>query len=256
MQNIRRFVNKTVLGGMVACWLLAGGTASADLIYLGTTNEGGTGLGAVTTLLSFQSAANNTTSSAAVVVNDENESEVLEGPNTTIVGGANNQVRTLEEAGISEGSEFRLLWNISEPGSEDPPQVQLLSLSVLFYNPDGDVVHTAEFDTSTCAAFDCMFDQVGAGTGSEGHVFGLNAEQQAELDAQVAIYGVEGIRVGLGASGTLVSLAEEQGGIETFNLAVGEGSVNPPEPASLLLFGVALTGFAARVRRRRRATIQ
>jgi hypothetical protein len=224
------------------------GTASADLVYLGTTDQVGSGIGGQATLLSFQSAASGTTANAAIIRN-AGADEILADPNTQISGGGNNQTRTLEEAGITAGDEFRLIWNLNEPGDGS---VTLDALQVSFYDSTDALLHTAVFQTSDCAAFNCEFAEVGGGIGTEGQVFGLNAFEVGVLNTFITNLGAGNIRVGLGGGSAdfpiYTSLSDETGGFETFNIAAGPSAV--PEPSSMWLLGAGLLGLTTAIRRR------
>lgn len=221
--------------------------ASADLIYLGTTETHGSGLGDQLTLLSFgATGSDNTTASAAIVADGTNDL-VIEGPGTQINGGANNQMWTLGDAGILDGSEFRLVWNQNEPSPDGV--VTLLDLSAAFYAQDGTLLHVANLDTSTCPTLDCTFTEVAGGIGGEGHVFGLSAQQASDLNL---FANFADIRVGVGTELMLASFTGDEGGYETFNLTRYDGGDNQtiPEPSLLLLFGAALVGAGSAMRKR------
>lgn len=229
----------------LTCWMAGATTASASLIYLGTTEQLGSGIGGVATILSFQSSGSGSEASAAIVRNGASD-QVLLGGDTNLNGGSNNRTRLFSEVGIDAADQFALFWNITEPGNDT--FVHLNALSVTFYGEDNLPIHTATFDTRSCQLFDCDFQQVGGGVGITGHLFGLDAAQAAIISAYTGTFG--SIRVGLGQVGDLVWLDEEHGAFETFSLARLGGDNVVPEPASLLLLGLGALGFAARLRRR------
>lgn len=239
------------LGGLLA----AAGTASADLVYLGTTNQTGSGVGGQQTLLSFSATgAQNTSASAAIVWNGTGD-DILTGPGTQVQTGDNNKTRALGAAGITQGSEFALVWNMNEPGQNG--QVGLQNLSVAFYANDGTLLHVANLSAATCPNVTCTFTQVGNGIGTQGHVFGLDTTQAGIVDLFADFANV---RVGLGSALSLVGLLDDESGFETFNIAKldadggggGGGGGSVPEPSMLLLLGVALFGMAAFARKQPR----
>jgi hypothetical protein len=228
----------------LACWLAIPATATADLIYLGDTTLTGTGVGGQQTLLAFSAGGGpqqGTTAFASVQVNPDGSDMITAGPETQLHGGANIQTRLLADAGITDPSQIWLVWDLNEPGNG---QVTLTSLAASFYYFNGGVwslFHSANLDFTTAPPGN-VFLEVSPGTGGAGHVFGLNAEQQAILRLAPGP-----LRMGLAAG-----LADETGGFEHFFLTQGPGVPPPPipEPGAMLLLGLGLIVTARRFSRR------
>lgn len=210
---------------------LAGTSAQAALILVAPENFGGTGLGAVSTILTVQSPNNSTTETGAVAFNGTND--VITGDAMT--GGSQTLTRTLSSVGISAASDLRIVFNALEPGNT-ANSITLTNLVLSIFSPAGTTLFTS--GAFTPIAFADTF----TGAGNSGFVFRLDAADTAL--AQASAFGSGANRIGLAASATNAT-----GGFETFFAAATPTVVTVPEPATLGLFGAAILGLWG-VRRR------
>jgi hypothetical protein len=228
--------------------------ASASIILVSPIEQGGTGLGAVNTVLTLQSPGNSTIETGCVAPSGA-------GTTSTGCGFANSNVQaqvgtpTLAAAGVASAADLRIVFNASEPGNA--LDVQLNQLVLTFYNAAGTAI-----DSHTLAS-PILFPTTNNGTGNSGFVFSLDSGQAAT--AQTAILangGFSSVRVGLGASVGVAAggTGSAAGGLETFFVenAAGSGGGGGgggavPEPASLLLIGAGMITLVVADRRRRTA---
>jgi hypothetical protein len=236
-------IRKVAAVAGLACWLAVPAPAAADLVYLGTTTLTGTGVGTVPTLLTLSAVAGTqqgTSAGASILVDTATGQDVLTvDPDTQTHGGI--QTRLLADVGITDPSQFWLVWDLNEPGLGD--YVTLTDLSASFYysfNGSWDLFHVANFDFGTAPALNRFLEE-SPGTGGAGHVFGLSAAQQDILRLAPGP-----LRVGL-----TVGLADESGGFEHFFLAQAPNGPGPvPEPGLVILLGLGALAAARRFGRR------
>ena len=208
------------------------GSANASLVLLSPIDFGGSGLGAVNTILTLQNKDTETGSVGRVVLNPD---DVITGDAKT--GNSQTQTRTLSELGITSANNLLVVFNAAEPDKEQ--SINLTNLQLLIFRSTGELLFNSGLFTPI------SFPNTFSGTGNSGFVFGLDAA--GVTAAQVAFgAGFGSNRVGLATTAT-----EATGGNETFFVANRPGSETKiPEPETMALFGIGLLALAVSRRRR------
>jgi len=234
----------------LATCLFAPYTASANLIFdssLGGVT--GSGLGAVSTILTIQSPGSGTLESGSVErasgADVKSDTGVLASGGTTSVGdvktGASQTLtRTLGENSITKAAQIAIVLNADEPGGNS---ITLTGLQMSVFNGNSDIfdAHLAQSVT---------FPTTFSGIGKQGFVFRLDTSQAAALQAlldPLTAATVAGLRLGLSASAS-----DATGGPETFNVAaIAAAPAAVPEPGTFLLAITGITGLSLLAWRRR-----
>ena len=243
------YLLKRTTVALAAVATLGVGTARADLVLIGTTTVGGTGLGTVNTVLTLTSQGSNTVEQGCVgrgaatdFIGSTAVGACVAGATTDVQTGASQtQTRSLAEAGITTGANFALLLNAVEPAGN---AITLNSLSVTFYSPTGTVLHTA---TYLGAPHDFLTTQTG--TGNTGEMFTLSAAEAAIVQGFITANGAANVRVGI--STKLGDPLAATGGHETYFIFNSGAATITPEPSTVVLMATGLVGLVGFVRRRR-----
>lgn len=197
-----------VLLALLLAAFLPAATVDASLILTSPDETSGTGLGAVNTVLTVD-ATGSTDESGCVAYNGTMD---VVGPAACpagIPGGdeqAQTQTRSLSEVGLTSAFNLRLVFNYSEPQSDDViDDIDLEELVLTIFDTDGSVCFTSGPFTPI------TFADTFSGTGTSGFVFRLDAQQAA---AAQPCFDDPNRRIGLAAE-----LARADSGLETFFIA-------------------------------------
>ena len=243
-------MKKLKLLAMVALGFAGLQTASAGIVLDPFQVYGGTGLGAVSTILTFQ---NNPTETGCVSFGGSigsvlTSSGICTGSAADVKTGASQtQTRTLAQGGITSASNFALILNAVEPAGGG---ITLKDVIVAFYSPTGALL----FQTSGlfCAASggvttsgSCLIPVTATGTGNSGYKLTLDAAQQAAATAAGVFLNTSNV---MGMSSTITGTS---GGNETFFIANIQQVSPVPEPATGALLGGGLLALAWVLRRRK-----
>jgi hypothetical protein len=237
-------------------------TASASLILETFEPISGTGLGAVSTIVTFQNVG---TETGCIGLGGATGSALGSGgvcsPGGDTKNGASQaSLQPLSAAGISTGAAgaagFGLVFNAVQPAGGS---LAVTNITAAFYSPSGAFLY--ETSGLGCQATSggpivangsggCLLTSTAQGTGNSGFLVVLDAAQQAAAVAAGAFSSTSNL-VGVSSSAGTTG-APSAGGGETIFLANSGATAKDstvPEPASLSLIGVGLIGFSM-IRRR------
>ncbi|HEY9240010.1 MAG TPA: PEP-CTERM sorting domain-containing protein [Burkholderiaceae bacterium] len=230
------FKKRWPLAATTAALLLGAGAAHAQLVLVAPEDFGGTGLGAVNTVLTITSPGSSTFEAGAVGISPGG-AQFMTGDTQ-----AQTMARTLGELGVTSASSLRVVFNAAEPAGGS---ISLDDLVLNIYSATGSVLFTSS------AFSPVSFASTNTGTGNSGFVFGLTGSDLASAQALAFGTGFEGNYVGLSAAAS-----DATGGLETFFVANSATTVTPvPEPGTyaMLLAGLGVMGFVARRSRKTEA---
>jgi hypothetical protein len=219
--------------GALVILSLSGASARADIVYIpgATAPAGGVGH-TPESILSIQSPGN--TSNAAGGVSWNGSSDVRTGD---AKAGEHTKTLTFAQAGVTNAGQIRIFMDIEDPDND----LILNQLILRAYGANGQILFEGSY-----TAGPTFFSENGSGQGHGDYVFGLTADQAAQL--QAAYQANPNLRLGLFAS-----TSDDTGSFTNFK--IGQGPSAPvPEPATMFLLGSGLVGVAAKLRKRRNAS--
>jgi hypothetical protein len=222
------------MAGAAAALLLAG-PAKASLIFDNTITQTGTGLGAVSTILTIQATGQGMGGSETGSVTWNGSADVLGGADVK-TGASQTLTRTVGSLGLTDAGQIAIVFNADQPAGG---AITLSNLHLVITNSAG----TTLFDSGAFTS--ASFASTDHGIGNSGAVFELDAAGIAAANSAGA-FGNANNRIGLVASAT-----PGNGGPETFFVGKVTQPTSVPEPASLAILGTGLLGYSLLRRRKR-----
>lgn len=233
---MKKIVSSLTLG--IAAIVLVGLSATsarADIVLIGPgAPQGGVGK-APESVLSIQSPKNTDHAFGKVAWNGTSDVRTGE----IAKSGEHTKTVTFADAGITSAGQLQIYMDIEDPDND----LILHELVLTAYNSKtGAVMFSGSFKPNPATGQ--TFLENGGGQGHGDYVFGLTADQAAQL--QAAYQADPNLRLGLFSDTT-----DDTGSFTNFKL--GQGAAPIPEPATMFLLGTGLAGVAAKMRKRRKA---
>jgi len=217
---------------ITAVLLYTASASYASLIPLGAVPSSGSGLGAVTTVLTFTSPGSSSSETGCVGAGAGGT--VITGssvcPSATFAGGneqAINNVFSTANAGFTNFSNFQIVFNASEPGSAQ--DITLNNLALTIYSSAGVLQQTHTLASAYVIA------NAFPGVGNAGYGFMLDATEAAQANALLTANPGAVFYIGAAANATNAT-----GGLETIFARTTAATAAIPEPSTLFMLGSGL----------------
>ena len=220
-------------GALALCF--GSSIASAHLIDLGQVNLGGQGFGNIVSILEVHSVGNDPTpdtEAGDVSPAGVDQLGALPGggtPDDASSVAVKTKTVTFGEIGVTNASNFQLIFNATEPGNAGANDIKLDALRLTVYNPAGNTLKS--FDLLSAINYPTTLQ----GQGKAGFGIGLSSDEWADFQSVISPNN----QIGLQAS-----LTNFSGGPEDFSVRA------VPEPEGWVMMVAGLFAIGAMARRR------
>jgi len=220
-------------GALALCF--GSSIASAHLIDLGQVNLGGQGFGNIVSILEVHSVGNDPTpdtEAGDVSPAGVDQLGALPGggtPDDASSVAVKTKTVTFGEIGVTNASNFQLIFNATEPGNAGANDIKLDALRLTVYNPAGNSLKS--FDLLSPINYPTTLQ----GQGKAGFGIGLSSDEWADFQSVISPNN----QIGLQAS-----LTNFSGGPEDFSVR----AVPEPEGWAMMVAGLFAIGAMARRR--------
>jgi hypothetical protein len=242
------------LTGITTFILIGASTSFASLIPIGLVASTGSGLGAVSTVLTMSSKGNSSNESGCVGAGagGTTVTGASKCPGSPFTGGdeqAINNVFSNSALGLTDFNNLQLIFNASEPGGDS---ISLDNFALTAYSSGGVLLQTH------LLASPYFIANTLTGIGNAGFGFKLDTTEAGQLNSLLT--GGATIYLGAAANASLAT-----GGPETIYFRVntagggggGGGGSTTPEPGTVLMVssGLFLLGFSSLLKRRKNTSV-